>query len=124
MIPTAPTCCPVVSCKNPYNASHKTLSYNAQFPMDNSLIKKNSTFISTTILKFPGHLTCTMTVNSCRHRWSTGTKVLAKAQHEQGCSVPTGQNRPPYLKTQSLTHTHLRSSPTHLHKGQSLWQHE
>lgn len=53
---------------------------------------------------------------------STGAKELDRAKHGEGCSGSRGQYRPLYLKTRSLTHTHLRSSPTHLHKGQSLWQ--
>lgn len=39
-----------------------------------------------------------------------GAKSTTTAECEQGCSVPTGQNRPLHLKTQSLTHTHSRSS--------------
>lgn len=40
-----------------------------------------------------------------------GAGTATTAECEQGCSVPTGQNRPLHLKTQSLTHTHSRSSP-------------
>lgn len=40
-----------------------------------------------------------------------GAGSATTAECEQGCSVPTGQNRPLHLKTQSLTHTHSRSSP-------------
>lgn len=39
-----------------------------------------------------------------------GAKTTATAECEQGCSVPTGHNRPLHLKTKSLTHTHSRSS--------------
>lgn len=39
-----------------------------------------------------------------------GAKSTTTAECEQGCSVPTGQNRPLHLKIQSLTHTHSRSS--------------
>lgn len=68
--------------------------------------------------------TVTLAFHCCQKQKqrSRGAKELDWAKHGKGCSVPMGQARPLHLKTQSLTHTHLRSPPTHLHKGQSLWQ--
>lgn len=39
-----------------------------------------------------------------------GAKTMATAECEQGCSVPTGHNRPLHLKRQSLTHTHTQEA--------------
>lgn len=73
-------------------------------------------------LHVSSHLTCTMKGIPCRHCRSSGAKQRARDKHGKGFSVPMGQNRLLHIKTPSLTHAHLRSSPTHLHKGQSLWQ--
>lgn len=97
-----------------------TSSYEAQFLPCNTLIvwrksrrsQAHLSFRVTSLAQWMG--THADTAGAC------GAKELAK--HGKGCPGPMGQDGPPCLRTQSLTHTHLGSSPTHLHKGQSLWQ--